>query len=210
MIHFTMNGLNILHKVTRFILIVIPILILGWLTFKKIVPAGKMEATYDMRRETPFISKLYPKDRVSEAIRGVDGDYYRILQAEPVYFDLKPNTQFEKVSVTIKYRAEMPLKIGGLLNKKDWLFDWRDLKSGDEKWQTQTEVFDFSKLAPEGQKFRFGFSTPKFLPGQVEISEIKVIFERKPLTEKEVVNKILDAVVWRVNRLFQHLIVMLS
>jgi len=168
------------------------------------VPSGKMIAVYDMKYETPFISKLYPKDRVSGVMRETNGDYYRSFLDEPVYFDLRPNDKFEKVTVVVKYRvtAQMPLKIGGLVNKKDWLFDWRNLSVETIGWQTQKEVFDFSDLVPEGQKFRFGFSAPGLRSGQVEISEIKVLFERKPLTEKEAVNKILDAVVWRLNRLF--------
>ncbi len=92
--------------------------------------------------------------------------------------------------------------MGGLVNKKDWLFDWRDLSSGTSGWQTQKEVFEFSKLVLEGQKFRFGFSAPGLRSGQVEISEIKVLFERKPLTGKEAIDKILDAVMWRLDKLF--------
>ncbi len=206
MIHFAMKGLNVLHKVIRAILIIIPILLLGWLTVKEVVPSGRMEATYDMRRETPFISKLYPKDRVGEAVSGADGDYFRILKDEPVYFDLKPSDKFEKATVTVKYKnaGQAPLKMGGLVNKKDWLFDWRNLSVGAVGWQTQKEVFEFAKLMPEGQKFRFGFSAPGARFGQIEISEIKVIFEKRPLSGKEVVNKILDAVVWRMNRFLKN------
>ncbi len=199
-----MKVLNIFHKIIRAVLIIIPIFILGWLTVKELAPSGKVETVYDMRRETPFISKLYPKNRVSEAVRGMNDDYYRILQDEPVYFDLKPNDKFEKVIVTVKYKnpSQTLLKMGGLVNKKDWLFDWREMWGGADGWQTQTEVFEFKNLTPEGQKFRFGFSVPGLIPGQVEISEIKAVFERQPLTAKEAVNKILNAIVWRLNNLF--------
>jgi hypothetical protein len=199
----TMKGLTILHKILRAIIIFLPIFTLGWLTVKEIVPSGRVEATYDMRRETPFISKLYPKDRVGETVRGADGDYYRVFLDEPVYFDLKPSDKFEKVTVAVKYKnsGQASLKMGGLVNKNDWLFDWRDLVGERGKWQTQTEIFEFSKLLPEGQKYRFGFSALGLKQGEVKISEIDVIFERKPLTEKEVVNKILDAAVWRLNKL---------
>ncbi len=126
-----MNGLNILHKVIRVILIIIPIFILGWLTVKEVAPSGKVEAIYDMYRETPFISKLYPKDRVSEIKKTADGDFYLSFLAEPVYFDLKPNGIFEEVTVVVKYRCLTSvnlqksdickvLKMGPLVNKKDW------------------------------------------------------------------------------------------
>lgn len=193
--------LKILHKIIRVILIILPIITMGWLTVKKLVPSGQLEAVYDMRKETPFISKLYPKDRVGEVVRGLDGDYYRDLLDEPVYFDLKPNGEFEKVTVIVKYKnsSQVPLKLGGLINRKDWLFDWREMERDAEGWQVQKEIFDFGKLMPEGQKIRFGFSSPGLQPKQVKISEIKVVFERKPLTEKELVNKILDAIIWRLN-----------
>jgi hypothetical protein len=213
-----MEGLNILHRIIRAILIVTPIIILGWLTINKLVPSGQMEAVYDMKNETPFISKLYPTDRVSE-IKKADDDFYRSFLDEPVYFDLKPNNQFEKVAVTVKYKifhppddtnftivkGLPPIVMGGLLNKKDWTFDWRVLtdlqilKTKVNQWQTQTEIFDFSRLMPEDNKFRFVFSVPMMQPGQAGVSEIKVVFERKPLTLKDAVNKILDAVAWRIN-----------
>lgn len=191
---------SIFHKIIRVILIITPIITLGWLTVKELVPSGRMEATYDMRRETPFISKIYPKDRVSE-IKKTDGDFYRLLLSEPVYFDLKPNDKFEKVTITVKYKnsGQALLKMGGLTNKQEWLFDFRELPAVD-KWQTQKEVFDFSKLAPEWQKYRFGFSAPGLEPERVEISEIKVVFERKPLSGKEMINKILNGLIWRLNR----------
>ncbi len=94
-----------MHKIIRVILIVIPIFVLGWLTVKELVPSGRMEVIYDMRRETPFISKLYPRDRVGKVMRGMDNDYYRIFLSEPVYFDLKPNDKFEKVTVIVKYKS---------------------------------------------------------------------------------------------------------
>lgn len=196
---------SVLHKFIRAVLIIIPILVLGWLGVNKLVPSGRMEAVYDMKKETPFISKLYPKDRVSEIKKIVNGDFYRSILVEPVYFDLKPNNQFEKVAITLKYKisGQTTLKMGGLINKKDWLFDFRELGARGNKWQSQTEIFDFSKLVSEGNNFRFGFSASEIKSGQIEISEMKVVFERNQLTPKEVINKILDAVAWRLNNIFQ-------
>lgn len=199
-----MKGLDILRKVIRAILIITPIITLGWLVVKEIVPSGRAAATYDMRRETPFISKLYPKDRVSEIQEDADREFYRTLLDEPIYFDLNPSDNFLEVAVTIKYKnsTNEPLKFGGLINKDLWAFDWRDLPPTEGALQTKTEIFDFSKLVPEGRKFRFGFSAPGFVPGDLEIYKIKALFIRKPLSEKETVNKILDAVIWRLNKLF--------
>ncbi len=195
--------LKILHKIIRFFLIITPIFVLGWLTVKEIVPSGRAAATYDMRRETPFISKLYPKDRVSGVLLDADDEFYRTLLDEPVYFDLSPSDNFLEVAVTIKYKnaGRMPLKFGGLINKDIWAFDFRDLPPTEGALQTKTEIFDFSKLVPEGKKIRFGFSAPEFKRGDIEIYKVKALFIRKPLTEKETANKILDAIIWRLNKI---------
>jgi hypothetical protein len=192
-----------LHKFIRVILIFAPIVVLGWLTVKEIVPSGRAAATYDMRRETPFISKLYPKDRVSEIQEDADHEFYRALLDEPVYFDLNPSDNFLEVAVTIKYKntGRTPFKFGGLINKDLWAFDWRDLPPTEGALQTKTEIFNFSKLVPEGKKIRFGFSAPGLETSDIEIYKIKALFVRKPLTEKEVANKILDAIIWRLNKI---------
>lgn len=196
--------LSVFHKIIRSILIVIPIVILGWLSYKEIAPSGKVTANYDMRRETPFISKLYPKDRVSGAYQGTDGGFHRVFLAEPVYFDLKPNDNFERVAVTVKYKnsGAMPIKMGGLINEAAWAFDWRDLPPTGGKWKNQTEFFDFSKLIPEGSKYRFGFSVEGMRTEQIALDGIEVLFARPELGGKEIVNKILEGISWRVNKIF--------
>lgn len=190
------------HKFIRVILIFFPIVTLGWLVMKEINPSGRMEAVYDVWHESPFISKLYPKDRISGIKQDADNEPYRIFIREPVYFDLKPNDNFLEVAVTIKYKnaSTEPLKFGGLINKEAWAFDWRELPPTEGALQTKTEIFEFKKLVPEGQKFRFGFSAPGFMANDVEIYKIKALFIREPLTEQEAANKILDAIIWRLNK----------
>ena len=196
--------LSILHKIIRAALIIVPIFAFGWLSYKEIAPSGKVAAAYDMRQETPFVSKLYPKDRVSESYQSANGDFYRTFLAEPVYFDLKPSGQFENVAVTIKYKnsGAVPIKMGGLINKTVWAFDWRDLPPTGKAWKTQTEIFDFAKLVPEGKKYRLGFSASEMQADQASISEVKALFIRPELDEKGVVNKLLEGIVWRMNKIF--------
>jgi hypothetical protein len=108
------------------------------------------------------------------------------------------------VAVTVKYKnsGTTPIKIGGLINKTAWAFDWRGLPPTGGKWQSQTEFFDFSELVPEGKKYRLGFSTAEIRAEKVAISEIKVLFIRPELDEKGAVNKIIDGIIWRVNKIF--------
>lgn len=191
------------HKFIRVILIFIPIITLGWLAVKAIAPSGKMEAVYDMRRESPFISKLYPKDRVSGVEEDIDGESYRTLLREPVYFDLSPSSNFSEVAVTIKYKnaADAPIKFGGLANKDAWTFDFRELPPTKGALQTKTEIFSLGKLSPEGKKFRFGFSAPGLEIGDIMLYKIRALFIRKPMTEKEIANKILDEITRRLNEI---------
>lgn len=195
--------LSFWHKFIRVILIFIPIITFGWLAAKAIAPGGRMEATYDMRRESPFISKLYPKDRVSGIEEDIDGETYRTILREPVYFDLNPNSNFSEVAVTIKYKnsADVPIKFGGLANKDSWAFDFRELPPTEGALQTKTEIFELGKLAREGKKFRFGFSAPELESDDVMIYKIRALFLRKPMTEKEVVNKVLEKIIERLNKI---------
>jgi hypothetical protein len=196
--------LSFLHKTIRAFLIITAIVVFGWLSVKAITPGGRLAAAYNMEKESPFISKLYPKNRVSEILRDADNAAYRKLLAEPVYFDLAPNDRFEQIAVSIKYKniGQPPLKFGGLINKGSWAFDFRELPPTGAEPRTITEIFDFSKLAPEGRKYRFGFSAPGLRAGDAEIFKIEALFTRKPLTEKEAANKILDAIVRRLNIIF--------
>ena len=88
--------------------------VLGWLAWKKLVPSGSMEAVYGMSKESPFISKLYPKDRVSDAKRDED-NYYRAVLAEPVYFNLKPSGDFDEARVLIKYKYSSHERIPSII-----------------------------------------------------------------------------------------------
>ncbi|MBU1146640.1 hypothetical protein KKD80_03795 [Patescibacteria group bacterium] len=189
------------HKFIRVILIFIPIITFGWLAAKAIAPNGRMEATYDMARESPFVSKLYPKDRVSEIKQDADQEVYRVLKDEPVYFDLSPNSNFSEVAVTIRYKnsRDVPFKFGGLADKDSWVFDFRELPPTAGALQTKTEIFELGKLSPEGKKFRFGFSAPGFLAGDIQIYKIRALFIRKPMTEKEVANRVLEEIIERLN-----------
>lgn len=195
--------LSFWHKFIRVILIFIPIIVLGWLTVKAITPDGRMEAVYDMRHESPFISKLYPKDRISEIEEDIDGETYRTMLSEPVYFDLSPNSNFSEVAVTIKYKnsADVSIKFGGLANKESWAFDFRELLPTAGALQTKTEIFELGKLSPEGKKFRFGFSAPELESDDIMIYKIRALFIRKPMTEKETVNKILEEIIERLNKI---------
>jgi hypothetical protein len=198
--------LSFLQKTIRVFLIFTPIIVLGWLAANEINLGGRMEAVYDTRHDSPFISKLYPKDRVSDIQFDADNEPYRTFLDEPVYFDLNPIGSFEQVAVTVEYRNAnvKPFKFGGLGSVESWSFDFRDLPPTKGALQTTTEIFDFKKLAPEGKKFRFVFSAPGIPSGDIEIYKIKALFLRPPLTEQDAANKILEALTSRLNKIFGH------
>ncbi|OGF21179.1 hypothetical protein A2316_03465 [Candidatus Falkowbacteria bacterium RIFOXYB2_FULL_38_15] len=190
-----------LHKLIRIFLILFLVFVLGWLAWKKLVPSGSMEAVYGMSKESPFISKLYPKDRVSDAKRDED-NYYRAVLAEPVYFNLKPSGDFDEARVLIKYKylGEGDLKFGGLINKENWSFDFVEMPRTEKgEWGALTANFNLSDLVKEKENFRFMFSSPELISGQLEIDEVRVVFEREIMTFGEMISKIIEAIKWRMN-----------
>lgn len=160
-----------------------------------------MEVIYDMKKESPFISKLYPKDRVSGIKEDELGDFYREAIDEPIYFNLKPNSDFKEVQILVKYKftGDSSLRLGGFVDKKNWAFDFFDMpKTKEDEWGTIMVKFDLSKLARERENYRFMFSAPGLASGKLAISEIKVDFWREPMTFKEAMIKIWEGIKWRM------------
>jgi hypothetical protein len=155
-----------------------------------------------MKKESPFISKLYPKDRVSQAERGENDNYYRVILDEPVYFNLKPNSDFKEARILVRYKfiGKGNLKLGGLVNKQNWAFDFVEMPgTKKDEWSALAAEFDLSKLVKEKENFRFMFSAPELSSGQLTIGEIKVEFRRESMTFREATDKIVDAVMQKIN-----------
>jgi len=193
---------SLLHKLIRVVLVFSLVFVLGWLTWKKLVPFGSMETVYNMNRESPFISKFYPKDRVSD-VKIDENNYYRVVLAEPIYFNLKPSGEFKEARISVRYKftGEGDLKFGGLVNKENWAFNFIEMPSTEKtEWGTLTANFNLSDLVKEKENFRFMFSAPELISGQLEVDEVRVVFKREAMTFGEMVGKIAEAIKWKLNQ----------
>ena len=193
---------SFLHKLIRVILIIFLVFILGWLTYKKLSPSGEFQSAYDMKKESPFISKLYPKNRVSDVVKGEDITYREAL-TEPIYFNLKPPGEFLKVKINIKYQygEGNNLKFGGLANRGKWAFKLYDIeKTENNEWGEEDFVFDFNELVKERDYFRFMFSSPELKKGELKIDNIETVFMKEKMTLQDMVNKIIEAIKWRLKK----------
>lgn len=180
--------LNKVHKIIRAILIIAPIAFVVFLISKDLVISGKLTAEYDFRHNSPFILTLGPTERISE-IKKENGVYFQSLYDDPIYFDVRLPRSFQTITFWFTFRANPSgqIKLSGFVNKEKWQFiqenlaEVKDLGNG---WQEGKVVFDVSKLPFVSQKYQMMISLPgeKGSRRQVDISQIRILAEREPLT----------------------------
>lgn len=119
-------------KIARFILILIPIILFGWLFDRYFVPSGKLEVVYDFKKDSPFISSFHPEARVEDIEKNISRNfYYQRIKEEPVYFEVKTPRYFQKATVTLEYQnPEQPIfELGIQKSKDEWDFLLRPLEN---------------------------------------------------------------------------------
>lgn len=106
-------------------------LVVVWLLWQAVVPTGRISYVYDFKHPSYFIGHLRPKDRVEPPENG-----RQKIIGDPVYFNLRPPRQFNKVKVILKYRRISDdekektapiLEIGVLADKTVWRYDLKPL-----------------------------------------------------------------------------------
>lgn len=113
----------------KVIIVLIPIVILGWVLNKQFSPLGKLVIKKDFKKESPFISDFYPRIRVDNIAK--DGkEYYQTIRDDAVYFDLELPRWYNQATFVIKFKNFNPLlEINGRQNKDKWIFDEKPLES---------------------------------------------------------------------------------
>ncbi|MFA6533764.1 MAG: hypothetical protein WCT37_01180 [Patescibacteria group bacterium] len=182
-----MNYSN-LYKATRLFLIILPIVFLGWLMAQDLVVGGRLAASYDFCAPSPLVLTLAPKARISE-IKKTAGDCYQGLTDSPVYFDVRLPRQFKTIQVSIKYRAtaEEKVQLAVFYNKDDWRFETKDfglIQDLGNGWKVGEASFDLADKRFAYQKYQLMISLPEIRGSgrEVDISEIKILATREPLT----------------------------
>lgn len=101
--------------------------IVGWLLYMAIVPGGKITYIYDFEKDSRFIGKLTPIDRVETSI----GNSQKII-GNPVYFSLSTLRKFNQATLVLKYKntGEFPLiEAGVLVDKIVWRYDLKPVEN---------------------------------------------------------------------------------
>jgi len=178
------------YKHIRIILILIPIVILGWLAYKHITPSGILKVDYDFCAEDPFISKFSPMGRVLD-IEKIKHQKLKIctqaMVIDPVYFDVRLPQSFEQARITLWYKKDpdIPLRIGPRFNPNEWIWNLQDIKfeRTEADWEIGTITADLSHIQMDNNRLRFLISSPGLdVSGQqIIFNQIKIEFGKQPL-----------------------------
>ncbi|NQU99608.1 MAG: hypothetical protein HQ538_02620 [Parcubacteria group bacterium] len=90
-----------------------------------------LEVKYDFQNESPFISEVYPKERI-DILKFDNGESYKEILDDIVYFDLKlPRSSYQSTKVNIKFKNESQpfFDLAALTSEELWSFDTYTLEN---------------------------------------------------------------------------------
>lgn len=118
-------------KIARWLIYAVPAVIFGWLVYKDAVVSGVLDASYDFRSRSPFISVLRPQQRISEIQYNADGRAFQDIKGEPVYFDVRLPRKFESAKVNVVYKNyDQPvIELGALVDRDRAQFDFEPVEN---------------------------------------------------------------------------------
>jgi hypothetical protein len=106
-------------RITLWLLLITVIFVLFYLA---ISPLGKITYSYNFKKDSDFIGRLTPNDRVEKT-----GNLNMKIIGDPVYFSLRTPRTFDKGRLILKYRtsANLPpvIEAGVLADKNIWRYD---------------------------------------------------------------------------------------
>lgn len=126
----------------RKILWIIPAAIVVWLINANLVLSGTLEAVYDFTQASPYISELRPGGRLTPI-----QDAAQTIVDDPVFFSLRPPSNFDRAEVEITYQnhGQGVIELGAQAGPEDWQLDMRPIEVA------ALESLDWSKLQ-EGER----------------------------------------------------------
>lgn len=93
-----------LARLIQFMIIAIPIALMGWLVNQWVIPSGVFSVSHTVGDASPFIDELKPETRVSEVKEGDDGAF-QAIQGDPVSFFIHPHRDFfEEVELEVWFK----------------------------------------------------------------------------------------------------------
>ncbi len=108
-------------KITRVILIAIPVIILVFILNKRLAPFGILEDVYSFKKEGIFISKIFPSSNVENIEKNTEtGEIYQRVKEDPVYFEVALPFAAKLVDVEMEYyNPEAPIFQLGVRQKSE-------------------------------------------------------------------------------------------
>lgn len=91
-------------RIFQVILVLIPIVVLGWLGVKNFVPSGTFVVRHAVNEASSFVDALAPNERVSALKKDTDGNWFQTIVADPVFFFVHPHRSFETIDATIWFK----------------------------------------------------------------------------------------------------------
>lgn len=114
-----MNNRIIKLRIILWLFLLAIVFSLFWLA---IIPFGKITYSYNFKKDSDFIGKLTPGERVGQ----IEGNSQKII-GDPVYFSLRTPRTFDKGRLILKYKtsANLPpvIEAGVLADKNIWRYD---------------------------------------------------------------------------------------
>ncbi len=174
----------------RIIAVVVVIAALMRIISAAVSPDGYLTARTDITDPSPYISEPKPSQRLElEA-----GPPYRVV-GDPIYFDVRPPSEFENVTVVARYRnrGQSLVEIGALANRLDGQFDmrpaenqlvdslsWPRITSGDvtllQRKKIYNSVDSFLREPPDSSRvamYRTVISWPHEMSSHITLDEPK-------------------------------------
>jgi hypothetical protein len=74
-----------------------------WLLSANAVRSGSIEYIQDFEHRTPFVSDLWPPERINEAVHLIDGVVRPVVES-PVSFFVHPPRKFETATISIDFK----------------------------------------------------------------------------------------------------------
>jgi len=122
-----------LYRISKAVIIIVPFFLLFWLINKDLVKNGQLEYVYNFDQTKPYITNLYPEDRLTARAQiGSGQGYEQSLVKEPVYFDVRLPQSFKTATVQVTYQnSSLPLVSLGLMTygAVDWSYVFKPLEN---------------------------------------------------------------------------------
>ena len=122
-----------LYKITKLIIVILPIVGLVVLIYLDLAPAGHLEFIYDFSKDSPVVTNLFPANRMTEVNQIKNSEsYWQAIKQDPVYFEVRLPQKFDLAKVEVFYQNQnQPLAQIGLrtIGESEWNYEFRPVEN---------------------------------------------------------------------------------